>query len=201
MFFQTTENPTVYLPNDPNLVILRNVSWVGPKSQRPAIWWDLRINVFFLAKWSSQKPSQTMRIYFKTAKPHGFQKLPDHGVNFSKRYPVKIQMKWSGQKKSHHLHLKCPKCDDRRTEQNRQKFGHLVVSCWNFSVLKTSPKILIFQNHKIWNIWEVNRWIWRVLKTRIVSVNSQLIMRLRQPDTEKQTRNVIRFWVETMGTL
>ena len=82
----------------------------------------------------------------------------------------------------------CPKCDDRRTEQSRQKFGHLVVSGWIFSVLKTSPKLLIFQNHKIWNIWEVNGWIWRVLKT-CISVNSQLIMRLRRPDTEKQTRN------------
>ena len=80
--FQTTENPTVYLPNDPNLGILRNVSRVKLPKAIPN-------DADFVSK-----------------------QLPNHGVSFSKRYPVKIQMKWSGQTKSHHLYFKCPKWAD-----------------------------------------------------------------------------------------
>ena len=95
MFFQTTENPTVYLPNDPNLMILRNVSWnvswVGGQSLKDLKFDETFVSVFSF--WLSEAPK---------TKPHGFQKLPDHGVNFSKRYPVK-RSKWSeaDKKKSH----------------------------------------------------------------------------------------------------
>ena len=54
MFFQTTENPTVYLPNDPNLVILRNVSWVGGQSLK-----DLKFDEAFVSMfsfWLSEAP-------------------------------------------------------------------------------------------------------------------------------------------------
>ena len=54
MFLQTTENPTVYLPNDPNLGIMRNVSWVGGQSLK-----DLKPDETFISLfsfWLSEAP-------------------------------------------------------------------------------------------------------------------------------------------------
>ena len=83
MFFQTTENPTVYLPNDPNLGILRNVSRVKlPKaipndahlfqnSKTPRFSKTARPRSQFLKKISRQDPNEVKRT--KEVPPLTFQ--------------------------------------------------------------------------------------------------------------------------------
>ena len=83
MFFQTTENPTVYLPNDSNLGILRNVSRVKlPKaipndahlfqnSKTPRFSKTARPRRQFLKKISRQDPNEVKRT--KEVPPLTFQ--------------------------------------------------------------------------------------------------------------------------------
>ena len=118
------------------------LSW-GPKSQRPEIWWDLRISVFVLAKWSSQ--NQTPR-FSKTARPRSqfLKKISCQDPNEVKRtkeVPPKRCM-FSEHAKSTHWPPTCSKFGNSEKSIILELFSkRFWIQAWNAWILSKSQNL------------------------------------------------------------